>query len=249
MKRIQCIDNATVGLAAYLEEDEEDKNWDGFRNHNLGVSYRELAHALVHIQHGLCGYCEIDIKDVDRQIEHVCPQSDPDQGALGILDHTNMIACCKGGTSASSDSTRTLLPVKRNLSCGQAKDDLVDTNFIDPRTLPDLPSLIQVDFEGQINANPEACEICGITIDNVSKTIEILGLNNDRLRNARKSRWTALSENWSNYFEDPQLMEAAARDQLLPDESNQLTNFFTTSRSFFGDYSERVLAEHPQKWI
>ena len=62
MKRIQRMNNATAGLAAYLaEKGNEAKDWDGFRSHDAGASYRQLAEALMDIQHGLCGYCEIDI--------------------------------------------------------------------------------------------------------------------------------------------------------------------------------------------
>ena len=151
MKRIQRMDHAISGLEAYLaEEGNEVKDWGGFRRHDAGASYRKLAEALMDIQHGLCGYCEIDIVEGDRQVEHVVPQSDPQQGVANALDYANLIACCKGGTLHTEDDERRRNPVNRNRSCGEAKGDLVDADFIDPRSLPALPSLLQVNFEGRI---------------------------------------------------------------------------------------------------
>ena len=247
MKHIQRMDHATAGLEAYLaEEGNKEKDWDGFRSHDAGASYRKLAEALMDIQHGLCGYCEIDIVERDRQVEHVVPQSDPQQDAL---DYANLIACCKGGTLRTEDDARRREPVRRNRSCGEAKDDLVDADFIDPRSLPSLPSLLRVNFEGRIEADMDACETCGIAADKVEKTIEILGLNVERLRRAREARWNALSENWKSHFDNRTVMAAAARSELLPDSVGGLAKFFTTNRSYFAPLSEDILEEPPQAWV
>ena len=250
MKRIASLIGPTPDLATYLgEEIDEVKDWDGFRSHAAGASYLELIETLVDTQHGLCGYCEIDIQKRDRQIEHVIPQSDPLHGATHALDPGNMIACCKGGTILTCDETRRLDPVRRNRSCGEAKDDLVDADFIDPRTLPDLPSLTRVNFDGRIEADAASCQSCGIHVHKVERTIEILGLNTERLRRARENRWSALSDNWASDIDDPEIMQAAARGELLPDEGNRLPRFFTTSRSYFGIYGENVLGQPPRDWI
>ncbi len=250
MKRIQSLHDRPSGLDAYLaEEVDEFKDWDGLRNHAGGASYKELVETLVSIQHGLCGYCEINIEERDRQVEHVIPQSDPRRGASHALDHANMIACCKGGTLQTGDQIRRLDPVKHNLSCGEAKGDLADADFIDPRTLPALPSVTRVNFDGRIKADTAACKTSGVAIDKVEKTIEILGLNAERLRRARENRWNALSKNWPTQIDDPALMEAAARAELLPDDGNCLPKFFTTSRSYFDVFGERVLSRPPQNWV
>ena len=250
MKRIASLTDMPPGLANYLADaGDENKNWSGFHNHAGGASYRELVEGLVNLQHGICGYCEIDIQERDRQVEHVIPQSDPCLGAAHSLNPSNMIACCKGGTLIINDETRRLDPVKRNLSCGQAKGNRVDNNFVDPRTLPDLPSLTQVNFEGRLEADVASCESCGIPVDRIEKTIESLGLNTERLRRARENRWNALNDNWASELDSPGLMKAAAKEELLPDEDNRLPRFFTTSRSYFGMYAEKVLSEPPKDWI
>ena len=249
MKRIRALDVPTPGLTDYLDCESDGANWEGFRSHAAGAAYSELAGTLQDVQHGLCGYCEIDIIDQDRQVEHVIPQSDRLQGSEHVLDHANMIACCKGGTLQTNDENRRLDPVDRNRSCGEAKDDLVDADFIDPRMLPALPSLTHVNFEGRIEADVGACQNRGIDTAKVKKTIRILGLNVERLRRAREIHWNALSENWKADIDNPELMEAAARVELIPDRGNRLPRFFTTSRSYFDVYGEKILAEPPQGWV
>lgn len=212
--------------------------------------YRELVETLTHLQHGLCGYCEIDLRKDDRQIEHVIPRSDPQHGDARKLDPTNLIACCLGGTKKVADPERFLQPPKQNASCGQAKGERTDPDFIDPRTLPALPSLTRVSYDGRIEADQNACKEAGFSVNAVEKTIDILCLNAERLRLAREKRWRALNTNWNQYLGDPQVMEAAARRELLPDQKDRLPRFFTTSRSFFGPLAERVLKQQPQVcWV
>ena len=208
------------------------------------------------LQHGLCGYCEIDLIELDRQIEHVIPQSDPVGGSSGALDPANMVACCTGGTSknlfgpeARADEERFLPPPRRNMSCGQAKGSRSESEFVNPRTLPALPSLTKVRLDGRIETDADACSDVGIPVEMVTKTIEILGLNVERLRVAREHRWTALNESWAEYFDDSEVLKAAARSELLPDENNLLPRFFTTSRSYFAAFAESILDEPPRDWI
>ena len=250
MKRIAMLVSPPPGLATYLSDAGcEHRDWSGFRNHAAGASYRELVDDLMDLQHGLCGYCEIDILERDRQVEHVIPQSHPLLGETHALDSCNMIVCCWGGTLVSADEMRRLDPVRRNRSCGEAKGDRVDAEFVDPRTLPDLPSLTRVNFDGRIEADVDSCERRDFSAGKVERTIEILGLNVERLRRARENRWNALNDNWASEFDDPVTMEAAARGELLPDDGNRLPRFFTTSRSYFGAVGENLLSKPPRDWI
>ena len=249
MKRIRRLDRATPSLFDYLDCAGDGAEWDGFRSHLAGAAYLELAETLQDVQHGLCGYCEIGIIERDRQVEHVIPQSDRRRGAARVLDHANMIVCCKGGTLQTGDENRRLDPVGTNRSCGEAKGKLADADFIDPRMLPALPSVTRVNFDGRIEADTDACQTHGIAAARVEKTIKILGLNVERLRLAREKHWNALNDNWESHFNDSQVMEAAARVELLPDRENCLPRFFTTSRSYFEAYAEGVLVAAPQDWV
>ena len=115
--------------------------------------------------------------------------------------------------------------------------------------LPALPSLMQVGYNGTITANEEACAHAAIDAGRIRRTIDILGLNVERLRLAREKRWQALSETWQEYLGDPDMMAAAARMELSPGEDARLPRFFTTSRSYFALRGEEILAQAPQAWI
>ena len=259
MKVIRELNKPTPGLAKYLDVEGDDANWDGFREHNASASYNELIEKLIDVQHGLCGYCEINLTELDRQIEHVIPRGGPQQGASKEVNVTNMIACCKGGTSSvfapsekSSDEDRYLEPVKNNMSCGQAKSDCNDTNFLDPRKLPALPSLTKVLVDGRVEVDEGACGLAGIPAARVTRTIDILNLNAERLRLAREARRNDLVELSGQVDDlgDPSKMDDWIRSVLTPDENGRLEPFFTTTRSYFGSFAERVLKQQPQVcWV
>lgn len=263
MKVIRELNKPTPGLAEYIDAEGDNANWDGFRDHNAGASYNELIEELIDAQHGLCGYCEINLCgsnliEFDRQIEHVIPRGDSQYGASKEVDITNMIACCKGGTSPvfasserSSDEDRYLEPVKDNMSCGQAKGGRNDSDFLDPRKLPVLPSLTNVLVDGRIEVDEEACEKAGIPIAQVTRTIEILNLNAERLRLARETRRNDLIERSGQITDpdDPSKMDVWVHAVLTPNENGRLVPFFTTARSYFGPLAERVLEQQPQAWI
>ncbi len=257
MKRIRKLCDPTSGLAAYLRQcPDGEASWEGFRDHrnHSGVSaHHELVDAIARLQHGLCGYCEIDLKELDRQVEHVIPRSDPAQGSTEALNAGNMIACCLGGSAknrygpdAAGDDDRFLPPVKHNLSCGQKKGEA--SIPVDPRTLPALPSVTTVTSEGKIKADGQACALRGFDACMVARTIEVLGLNVERLRRAREKRWNVLDRKWQEHINDPDVMEAAARSELLLGGASPLPPFFTTIRSWFGDYGERVL-DQDRRWV
>ena len=251
MKRIRGLPDGTPGLKDYLEVETQRASWDAFHSHLGGRAHRGLIEELVDLQHGLCGYCEIRLTELDRQVEHVVPQSDPAQGASRALDFRNLIACCKGGTRRSSDGSRYLRPVRRNRTCGEEKGARRIKAFLDPRELPAAPSLARVLEDGRIEADVVACTSAGVSAGDVNETIEMLNLNARRLRVERETRWRDLSDAWGEWTErlgDPDQMHEAARRELLP-ANGRLPPFFTTTRSYFGPLAERVLGEPPRAWI
>ena len=201
--------------------------------------------ALQHVQKGLCGYCEIDIRDGDRQVEHFIPRSEPSVGSARSLDVTNMIACCQGGTSYNGsvrgDQERRRSPVGDNVSCGQSKDKT--TGMVDPRCIPSVRSLMRVLPDGRVVSDKANCASANVSSQWVEQSIGVLGLNVERLRVARERRWNALQDVWGAYFtqEGRELLAAAARMELLPNTVGQLSKFFSTTRSYFGMAGEQVL--------
>ena len=104
-------------------------------------------------------------------------------------------------------------------------------------------------FTGEIIADEEACASFGVDTGRISRTIDTLGLNVERLRLAREKRWRALSENWHQHYNDPEIMTEAARMELLPETNGKLQRFFTTSRSYFAPLGEYILSQSLQEWI
>lgn len=248
MKRIRRPSSTPVGLSDYGAAKRTNPSWKGFRRHRSGRAYRELLNALAAAQRGLCGYCEINLAEADRQVEHVVPRSDPLRGRALLLEASNLIACCQGGTTSGGNGERRTHPIRRNRSCGQAKGDSNDPDFLDPREVPALPSLTRVAESGAISADETACATAGFAIRRVERTIEVLGLKVERLRDARIAVWESLDETWASHRGDTAVMVEAARLELLP-SGGGIPRFFTTLRSYFGDAAETVLAEAPEEWV
>ena len=254
MKRVRKLSSSTPGLANYLAWVGSPLDWNRFHDDDR-EAYRELRYALVELQHHLCGYCEIDLIENDIQVEHIVPQSDPHLGAAHSLDHANLMAACRGGTESMFDSERFRderrfrRRVSDNTSCGPAKRNVNDPDFIDPRDLPSLPSLLKVQPNGIIVADDAACADTGMDANQIRKTIEILGLNVERLRQERESRWNNLEAAWGSLGNDDEALNEGARKELLPPNGSILPKFFTTARSYFGKRGERILTEPPQSWI
>ena len=235
------------GLAAYRANAGANASWNGYRGRGAGADrYRRLIAELEQLQHGLCGYCEIDLREGDREVEHVVPRSHAPALALAA---GNVIACCRGGSSdhpeVRRDEARSSRP---GASCGNAKGSNVDRDFIDPRGLPDLPSVTRVRPDGRLEANTTACKGIGQPAQAVEKTIDILGLNVERLQRERRRHLRNLEKETNSLIDDPAMLEEWAREYLLP-RGGRLEKYFTTSRSFFGDVAERILEEAPRDWI
>ena len=107
---------------------------------------------------------------------------------------------------------------------------------------------------GLIEADKNACQTAGFLPDHVTRTIEILNLNAERLRSAREKRWNSLEEELGQIDElgDSDMVNNWMRSELIPDDAGRLVAFFTTTRSYFGTFSplaERILERQPQAWI
>ena len=181
VKRIRPVSALTAGLADYLATAIA-ADWEGFGSHCSGASLRELRACLTRNQHGLCAYCEIEVKPLpgQSQIEHVVPRSEPARGKAKALDITNLVACCLGGSKRKSGSSRR--PHRSGLSCGQAKAELSDPDFVDPRTLPTAPSLLSVGYDGRLEADAAACQSAGWRPARIRRTVAVSNLNTERLR-------------------------------------------------------------------
>lgn len=247
MKRIRRRNEPIPGLAGYRANAGANASWNGYRGGGAGaIRYRRLIDELGQLQHGLCGYCEIDLREGDREVEHVIPRN---HAPTLELEAGNVIACCRGGSSdhpeVRRDEARSSRP---GASCGNAKGCDAAPDFVDPRDLPDLPSVTRVRPDGLLEANKAACARVGPPAEAVGQTITILGLNVERLQRERRRHLRNLEEETNALIDDRAMLEEWAREYLLP-RGGRLEKYFTTSRSHFGILAERILEEAPRDWI
>jgi uncharacterized protein (TIGR02646 family) len=93
VKPVQGLTAPTPGLVDYREAYPESRNWNGFReNYKSGEAYKELIGALAAKQRGLCAYCEIDVTDTDRRVEHFHPKCDTQSLVNWTFDPSNLLA-------------------------------------------------------------------------------------------------------------------------------------------------------------
>ena len=237
MKPIRRLFACPKGLDGYLTQGGDPTNWDRFRDSDPNA-YRELRDALEHQQHGICGYCETgDIV----QVEHIVPKNSQTGDPTRALDYTNLIGCCSGEKGKKSES------------CGQAKGERNDPDFIDPRALPAMPAVFRVELsDGQITVDETACRDAGLSAVQLDRTISILGLNTPRLKKGRLNCLDVLYENMQWCMDSGDFQSCVrqwACGELLPDDDGVLPEFFTTRRSYFSPDAEIVLAMQPQSWI
>ena len=119
--------------------------------------------------------------------------------------------------------------------------------FLDPRTLPALPSMFRVLSTGEIEADSTACASAGFQVVHVRRTIEILGLNVRRLVRARQRKWRDLIDVYVGDLDGAGNRSSASAELALGEKG--LPPFFTTARAFFGPFAETVLDEPPREWV
>jgi uncharacterized protein (TIGR02646 family) len=222
-------------------DSEPAATWNDFKN-DAQDAYKHLVEYIVAHQNGLCAYCEIDLTETDRMIEHFHPKSDSATSHNWGLDFQNLLATCKGGTNPhAEDTSRSLEPLSANLSCDQPKGRKnLDEIILHPRDIPLSPSVFTVGMTGEINPDSTHCEQTGVPIQKIKATIDELNLNCNRLKDARRKVWDQLLESERRGETTDDLMS----DFLLPGTNRRLFGFFTTIRSYFAPEADNFLARN-----
>lgn len=248
-------------LATYLAT-ETSPSWQQFRDEHRDA-YDELCSELNVRQRGLCAFCEIDlitsVFTQAREVEHWRPKS---QDVPPNLERTfgvgNLQLGCLGGTNPypTADIERTSNPPPGpNRSCGAKKGHNDPDNPADqilpyrPQDLPESPSMFSVDSEGSLRPILDSSAF-GIETARLWATIDFLGLNCTRLKNARREINKYLDTMLEEYIASvPQLSEddqidtaliLLAKDLDLCSSGN-LPRFVTTIRFYFGRAFDDVL--------
>jgi uncharacterized protein (TIGR02646 family) len=225
---------------------EATATWDKFKGDK--PAYDQLLDCLTQVQQGLCIYCEQRIIDstghrvlMDYQVEHVLPKS----GAAGcVLDWTNLVLACCGGTFPHHQDASRQYSSADNTSCGQKKGDSVLP--CDPRAVPLLGPPVEVGIDGQVGVNHHNCVTAGLVPQDVADAIDLLNLNCERLRKTRQDHrdninsWFVplLAELLISAHLDPaqlqQMLRLFIAGRLQPDNFASLRAWWTTERSALG---------------
>lgn len=173
-----------------FRNDTPDGSWDQFRNNDEGLCYKRVRDHLLTDQRGLCAYCELELKENNRQIAHFHPKSDHSDGRTNwALIWENLWLACKGGSQPSMSPPEYLPPTVENLSCDEAKKDkILDGLVLAPGDIPAFPRLFR--FEQKPDAiliapDEKKCLNAGVSIEIVEETIKQFNLNCRRLTDAR----------------------------------------------------------------
>ena len=228
------------------------ENWKSFRDHNGGLSYRELRNHIFDTQGGLCAYCEAQVNDEPesrRGIEHFHPKRDrSNPGKNWSLDWRNVFGVCTGGNY----SDKQIHPLPRNLSCDSHKEhhkklDNPEGYILNPLDIINAPCLFALNKgTGALEVDESACEKVSFlennfdsTSDLVSSTIRILNLNCDRLSQQRRK----ILINYEQQLKKGKLMNDRNIHSKIAFRwfAKEWPSFFSTRRILLGKYAEDYL--------
>lgn len=252
-------------LAAWRDNNPK-ASWKDFKDHNRDTPEgergcnNEVWETLVHAQHGLCAYCEIELRAplaLWSQVEHWHPK-DPKKsdGHNWGLDFSNLMAACEGGERALPDLGRSLDPIAETKHCGAAKGNADHTAvLLDPRRdVPDMLMIWHFDTTGGIKVGPKAPPEL---VPRAEQTIKLLNLDSKGLRRLRAQYWTELNNDLERAWEALGDSEEGYRlavafvtaERLGLSPEGRLDQFWSTSRAFFEDSAEAWIAEHPEVFV
>ena len=224
------------------------KCWEDFKNANGGNDYRAIRRQIFNDQGELCAYCESKVGNQPahkQRIEHFHPKSDNSNVAKNWgLDWNNVIGVCIGGDDAKSQH-----PLPANLSCDSYKNYLISKGYLseqcegsllNPLNILATPSLFKFDKRtGELL--PNDTQVAGIESDLlklVEKTIEILNLNCDRLKDQRLKVRNEYNRQIAKAKRKDKKVFTKMAEQWFQDK---WPNFFTTRRLLLEQYAENYL--------
>lgn len=248
-------------LAAWRSEHPE-ATWKAFKDANRDAPdgtrgcAREVFETLLESQHGICAFCEIELKTphaIWSQVEHWHPK-DPSRypGHNWGLDFANFMAGCEGGERDKPETERSLPPIAETMHCGPAKGNEDHTAILlDPRRdVPQGPPVWGFNAKGEMTV---ATATHPTLTHRAEQTIKLLNLDSKVLKRLRSQLWTELDNDVQRAWEELGGTEAAyvhayhqvAEEQLALTE-NRLNRFWSTIRCFLDAPAETWIAAHPE---
>ena len=224
------------------------RRWNDLKKNHKTL--KAIRHTLEKDQKGLCAYCEIELGENNRSVEHFIPCNQSTKENNYDLDWSNLLAVCfPPGCLLETDSSP-IEDLNRSPCCGKKKDDFVpDNHFLNPLQLPTL-RLCTIRLDGEIRPDANNCVDYEIAIEDVQFTIDQLGLNVSRLKTLRartirdviKTR-EKLREQLAEEETSEIELEIETAKWYFGDETENWPRFFTTIRSILGEGAEQHLKE------
>jgi uncharacterized protein (TIGR02646 family) len=248
MKNI-CKSFEPIELKDYKERfSSQFRRWNDLKKKKKTL--RAIRHTLEKDQKGLCAYCEIELSENNRSVEHFIPCNQSTKENNYDLDWSNLLAVCfPPGCLLENDSSQ-IEDLNKFPCCGKKKDDFVpDNHFLNPLKLITL-RLFTISLNGEIRPDIKNCINHKIAIEDAQFTIDQLGLNVARLKRLRvraiqdviKTR-----ERFRQDFGEEEIseieLEIETAKWYFGDGTESWPRFFTTIRSILGEGAEQHLKE------
>ena len=188
MKRVQKSPEEPELLTRYRQRYPRD-TWDKF-HHRSRDGYRQVKRQILQDQHGLCAYCEINIKLTDEEdrvddfrVEHFHPKVGTENEERNYhLEWKNMLGVCHGGSQPRvAEAGYRFSRSKEDRSCDVPKGGKsINAEILNPLQIPAREMLFCYDsFSGAMSVDEERCP--EMLRKKASNTITELNLNAPRL--------------------------------------------------------------------
>lgn len=243
LERPQAPEEYTESVADFLRNyppaapgRTEKKRWEAWKN-ECQDAYAAVIKRLRENQGNLCAFCEVSLKEGNRQIEHFVPKSMTTADHDWTINFSNYTLSCKGNTNRKDKDSYSADPSEAdNYTCGHKKDNINPVGCIcNPYDLPPYP-VVRADYRDEglwLVPDTEACQKANLAPELVASTLELLGLNCPNLLRRRQEAWNRLLKEiddiFSNLPEDQQqqALQELAEDHVFAHEG-KLKAFYTT---------------------
>jgi uncharacterized protein (TIGR02646 family) len=209
---------------------------------NNSETLNAIRDTLASDQKGLCAYCEMELHEKNRSVEHFIPRNQSTKENNHDLDWQNMLAICLPPGGMKDDDLENPQLLKDSPCCGKKKDgDIPDSRLLNPLNLPTLRLFKFSSKDGEIRPDEKACEDSGIPIENVQFTIDTLELNVQRLKDQRLAVIDEINKELDDETIDINDLEEKIAAEYFGNGIDNWPRFFTTIRWVLGAGAERHL--------
>lgn len=238
------------------------ENWEHFRRYSP-KGYEEIKARLLEEQHGLCAYCEIDLKHTeedgvvdDFRVEHFYPKKGTEDEEHNYhLDWQNMLGVCHGGSQAQVvDPEKRFTRMKSEHSCDVPKSDKAISEIIlNPLEITMEKRLFHYSSKGKMFVDDKYCP--EELREKAENTIRELNLNCGRLQRLRREVIQRVQDELFAITCNPDLtpeeLDEVERELayawLTPNMEGKYLAFFSAIRSVLNRGAEEYLAEQDYK--